>query len=61
MRILQGVGYLISQLGVCYPNDSKKGGYSTPTPALDLTTFLRGDFGVSNDTSSLRHHLMSIT
>ena len=42
--ILQGVGHPISCLGVCYANDPKKGGYTTPVPALDLTTSLRGDF-----------------
>ena len=31
-------------LGVCYANDPKKGGYTTPAPALDQTTSLRGDF-----------------
>ena len=44
--ILQGVGHPISCLGVCYANDPKKGGYTTPAPALDLTTSLRGDFPV---------------
>ena len=44
IMILQGVGHPISCLGVCYTNDPKKGGYTTPTPALDLTTSLRGDF-----------------
>ena len=33
----------ISCLGVCYTNDPQKGGYTTPAPALDLTTSLRGD------------------
>ena len=42
--ILQGVGHPISCLGVCYANDPQKGGYTTPAPALDLTTSLRGDF-----------------
>ena len=42
--ILQGVGHQISCLGVCYANDPEKGGYTTPAPALDLTTSLRGDF-----------------
>ena len=46
IMILQGVGHPISCLGVCYANDPKKGGYMTPAPALDLTTSLRGDFGV---------------
>ena len=41
--ILQGVGQ-ISCLGLCYANDPKKGGYTTPAPALDLTTSLQGDF-----------------
>ena len=41
--ILQKVGHQISCLGVCYANDPKKGGYTTPAPALDLTTSLRGD------------------
>ena len=44
IMILQGVGHQISCLGVCYANDPKKGGYTTPAPALDLTTSLRGDF-----------------
>ena len=45
--ILQGVGHQISCLGVCYANDPpKRGGYTTPAPALDLTTSLRGDFHV---------------
>ena len=44
IRILQGVGHPISCLGVCYANDPQKGGYTTPAPALDLTTSLRGDF-----------------
>ena len=43
IMILQGVGHPISCLGVCYANDPKKGGYTTPAPALDLTTSLRGD------------------
>ena len=42
--ILQGVGHQISCLGVCYANDPQKRGYTTPAPALDLTTSLRGDF-----------------
>ena len=45
IMILQGVGHPISCLGVCYANDPKKGGYMTPTSALDLTTSLRGDLG----------------
>ena len=44
IMILQGVGHPISCLGVCYANDPKKGGYTTPAAALDLTTSLRGDF-----------------
>ena len=40
---LQGVGHPISCLGVCYAVDPKKGGYTTPAPALDLTTSLRDD------------------
>ena len=44
IMILQGVGHPISCLGVCYGNDPQKGGYTTPAPALDLTTSLRGDF-----------------
>ena len=47
IMILQGVGHQISCLGVCYANNPKKGGYTTPAPALDLTTSLRGDFGGS--------------
>ena len=43
IMILQGVGHQISSLGVCYANDPPKGGYTTPAPALDLTTSLRGD------------------
>ena len=43
IMILQGVRHPISCLGVCYANDPKKGGYTTPVPALDLTTSLRGD------------------
>ena len=43
LMILQGVGHPISCLGVCYANDPQKGGYTTPAPALDLTTSLRGD------------------
>ena len=43
IMILQGVGHQISCHGVCYVNDPKKGGYTTPAPALDLTTSLRGD------------------
>ena len=31
-------------LGLLYANDTKKGGYTTPTPALDITTSLRGDW-----------------
>ena len=42
--ILQGVGHQISCIGVCYANDPKKGGYTMPAPALDLTTSLRSDF-----------------
>ena len=34
----------MSCLAVCYANDPQKGGYTTPAPALDLTTSLRGDF-----------------
>ena len=46
--ILQGVGHQISCLGVCYANDPpQKRGYTTPAPALDLTTSLRGDFYTS--------------
>ena len=44
IMILHGVGHPISCLGVCYANDPQKGGYTTPAPALDLTTSLRGDF-----------------
>ena len=47
IMILQGVGHPISCLGVCYANDPPKGGYTTPAPALDLTTSLRGDFRLS--------------
>ena len=47
IMILQGVGHPISCLGVCYANDPKKGGYTTPAPALDLTTSLRGDFRIA--------------
>ena len=36
-------------LGVCYVNDPKKGGYTTPTPALALTTSLRGDWYFTKD------------
>ena len=43
MMILQGVGHPISQLGVCYTNEPKKGGYTMPAPALGLTTSLRDD------------------
>ena len=31
-------------LGSFYVNDPKKGGYTTPTPTLDLTTSVRGDW-----------------
>ena len=31
-------------LGLLYANDPKKGGYTTPAPALDLTTSVRGDW-----------------
>ena len=48
IMILQGVGHPISCLGVCYANDPQKGGYTTPAPALDLTTSLRGDFFVGS-------------
>ena len=44
IMILQGVGHQISCLGVCFANDPKKGGYTPPVLALDLTTSLRGDF-----------------
>ena len=43
VMILQGVRRQKPCLGVCYTNDPKKGGYTTPVPALDLTTSLRGD------------------
>ena len=46
IMILQGVGHQISCLGVCYANDPRKGGYTTPAPALDLTTSRRGDFSL---------------
>ena len=49
IMILQGVGHQISCLGVCYANDPKKGGYTTPAPALDLTTSLRGDLHKSRN------------
>ena len=59
IMILQGVGHQISCLGVCYANDPKKGGYTTPAPALDLTTSLRGDFANHSQMTlkavSLRH------
>ena len=51
IMILQGVRHQILCLGVCYANDPQKGGYTTPAPALDLTTFLRGD--------SLEDHFLS--
>ena len=47
MMVLQGVRHQKPYLGVCYANDPKKGegvGYTTPVPALDPTTSLRGDF-----------------
>ena len=44
MMILQGVGRQKPYVGVSYANDPKKGGYTTPAHALDLTTSLRGDF-----------------
>ena len=50
IMILQGVGHQISCLGVCYANDPPKGGYTTPMPALDLTTSLQGDFGCQPQT-----------
>ena len=43
IMILQGLGHQISCLGVCCANDPQKGGYTTPAPALDLTTSLRCD------------------
>ena len=46
IMILQAVGHQISCLGVCYANDPQKGGYTTPAPALDLTTSLQGDYFV---------------
>ena len=48
IMILQGVGHPISCHGVCYADDPKKGGYTPPAPALDLTTSLRGDFSSEN-------------
>ena len=39
---------IISCLGVCYANDTPKGGYMTPALALDLTTSLRGDCYFTN-------------
>ena len=48
--MLQGVIRQKPYLGVCYVNDPKKGGYTTPAPVLDLTTSLRGDF-VENGTA----------
>ena len=34
----------VHNLGLFYANDPKKGGYTTPAPALDLTTSVRGDW-----------------
>ena len=52
--ILQGVRRQKPYLGVCCANDSKKGGgYTTPTPALDLTTSLRGDLRPISGTQPL--------
>ena len=48
IMILQGVGHPISCLGVCYANDPKKGGYTTPAPALGLTTSLEVILGDHN-------------
>ena len=41
MMILQGVQRQKPYVGVCYANDPQKGGYTTPAPALDLTTSSR--------------------
>ena len=38
MIILQGVGHLIPQPGVCETNDPRKQGYMAPAPVLDLAT-----------------------
>ena len=46
MMILQGVRRRKPYIGVCYVNNPKKGGYTTLTPALDLTTSLPGDLGL---------------
>ena len=48
MMILQGVGRQKPYIGICYANDPKKGGYTTPAPGLDLTTSLGGDFTYSD-------------
>ena len=49
MMILQGVRRQKPYVGVCYASDPQKGGCTTPAPALDLTTSLRGDFVLSHD------------
>ena len=56
IMILQGVGHQISCLGVCYANDPKKGGYTTPAPALDLTTSLQGDLKHQNCNAKFTAH-----
>ena len=48
VMILQGVRRQKPYNGVCYANDPKKGGVYPLTPALDLTTSLRGDFVATN-------------
>ena len=58
IMILQGVGHQISCLGVCYANGPQKGGYTTPTCALDLTTSLRGDFSSGTKGESLHCALL---
>ena len=47
MMILQGFRRPKPCVAVCYANDPKKRGDTTPAPVLDLTTSLRGDLARS--------------
>ena len=49
----------IPQLWLWYANDAQGGGYTTPAPAVDLTTFLRGDF-FSQCFQLLKHNVHTI-
>ena len=47
-------------LGYATRMTPKKGGYTTPAPALDLTTSLRGDFGTKYPTHMHNKHRLAV-